>query len=105
MISKICIEQRIHICYSPAGTWRSVLGETVPKAYGLCLRPPASDGTQTEGTVSPNMDWPRPVNNIFIFFLLRFSFTLQPVGVEVGCVRVDEARDHANQNKTSQHDF
>ena len=45
------------------------------------------------------------MNNIFIFFLLRFPFTLQPMCVEVGCVRVDEARDHANQNKTSQHDF
>ena len=29
--------------------------------------------TQTEGTVSPNTDRPRPVNNIFIFFLLRFK--------------------------------
>ena len=33
----------------------------------------ASGGTQTEGTVSPNMDRPRPVNNIFISFLLRFK--------------------------------
>ena len=102
MISKICIEQSIHICYSTAGTLRSVLEETVPEAYSLCLRPMASDGTQTEGTVSPNyMDWPRPVNNIFIFFLLRFSLTFQRICVEVGCIRVDEARDHANQNKTS----
>ena len=28
----------------------------------------AEGGTQTEGTVSPNMDPPRPLNNIFIFF-------------------------------------
>ena len=28
----------------------------------------ASGGTQIEGTVSPNTDRPRPVNNIFIFF-------------------------------------
>ena len=33
----------------------------------------ADGGTQPEGTVSPNMDRPRPVNNIFIFFLLRFK--------------------------------
>ena len=45
----------INICYSPAG--RSVLGETVPEV----LR------AQTEGTVSPNTDRPRPVNNISIF--------------------------------------
>ena len=56
----------IYICYSPAG--RSVLGETVPEVLST-----ASDGNQTEGTVSPNTDRPRPVNNIFIFFLLRFK--------------------------------
>ena len=27
----------------------------------------STGGTQTEGTVSPNMDRPRPINNIFIF--------------------------------------
>ena len=57
---------QINICYSPAG--RSVLGETVPEVLST-----ASGGTQTEGTVSPNTDRPRPVNNIFIFFLLRFK--------------------------------
>ena len=41
----------IYICYSPAG--RSVLGKTV---------------LETEGTVFPNTDRPRPVNNIFIYF-------------------------------------
>ena len=40
------------------------MGETVPEAC-----------TQTEGTVSPNTDRPRPVNDIFIFFPLRFKFT------------------------------
>ena len=44
------------------------MGETVPKVLST-----ASDGTQTEGTVSANTDQPRPVNNIFIFFLLRFK--------------------------------
>ena len=50
------------------GLGRSVLGETVPEVLST-----ASGGTQTEGTVSPNTDRPRPVNNIFIFFLLRFK--------------------------------
>ena len=56
--------------------------------------------TQTEGTVSPNTDRSRPVNNIFIFFSYRdlkvsrkFSFTLQPMCVEVARVLVDEALD------------
>ena len=34
------------------------MGETVPEVLS----------TQTEGTVSPNTNRPRPVNNIFIFF-------------------------------------
>ena len=67
--------QEINICYSPAG--RSVLGETLPEVLST-----ASGGIQTEDTVSHNTDRPRPVNNIFIFFLLRFkSFSkilLQP---------------------------
>ena len=45
------------------------MGETVPEVLST-----AESGTQTEGTVSPNTDRPRPVNNIFIFFLLRFKF-------------------------------
>ena len=45
------------------------MGETVPEVLSA-----AEGGTQTEGTVSPNTDRPRPVNKIFIFFLLRFSF-------------------------------
>ena len=44
------------------------MGETVPEVLST-----AESGTQTEGTVSPNTDRPRPVNNIFIFFLLRFK--------------------------------
>ena len=44
------------------------MGETVPEVLST-----ASGGTQTEGTVSPNTDRPRPVNNIFSFFLLRFK--------------------------------
>ena len=36
-------------------------------------RPTALGGTQTEGTVSPNTDRPRPVNNIFIFFHRKVS--------------------------------
>ena len=50
------------------------MGETVPEVLSTAQgRRPAKGGTQTEGTVSPNTDRPRPVNNIFIFFLLRFK--------------------------------
>ena len=42
------------------------MGETVAEVLST-----AEGGTQTEGTVSPNKDRPRPVNNIFIFFLMR----------------------------------
>ena len=56
--------------------------------------------TQTEGTVSPspNTDRPRPMNNIFIFFLLRFSsvrkiFLQSPTYACLSRRRVDEARD------------
>ena len=43
----------------------------------------ASGGTQTKGTISPNTDRPRLVNDIFIFFPLEFksfeeNFTLAP---------------------------
>ena len=66
-------------------------------------------GIQTDGKVSPNTDRPRPVNNIFIFFLLRIksfrkSFLVSNLCVEVGRVHVDEARDRL-QTKTLQHDF
>ena len=42
------------------------MGETVPEVLST-----AEGGTQTKGTVSPNTDPPRPVNNICIFFQLR----------------------------------
>ena len=54
-------KQIYHICYSLAG--RSVFGKTMPKVLSTAL-----GGTQTEGTVFPNMDRPRPVKNIFNFF-------------------------------------
>ena len=47
---------------------RSVLAETVPEVLST-----AQGRAQTEGTVSPNTDRPRLVNNIYIFFLLRFG--------------------------------
>ena len=55
-----------HICYSPAG--RAVLGKTVPEVSSTArgLRPRAV--LKTSGTVFPNTDRPRPVNNIFIYF-------------------------------------
>ena len=49
---------QVNICYSPAG--RSVLGKTVPEVSSPVL--------ETEGTVFPNTNRPRPVNNIFIYF-------------------------------------
>ena len=56
-----------NICYLPGG--RSVLGKTVPEVLSMALgrRPRAI--LKTEGAVYPNTDRPRPVNNIFIFFL------------------------------------
>ena len=53
------------------------------------------------------------MNNILIFFLLRFKvlgkfyFSLQPLCVKEGRVRdvIQSARWIANQNKTLQHDF
>ena len=81
----------IHKSYSPAG--RSVLGETVPEVLSTAL-----GRTQTEGTVSTNTDQPRPVNNVFTFFLLRFSsfrkiFLQSPTYACLSRRRVDEARD------------
>ena len=69
-----------------------------------------SGGTQTKGTVSPNTDRPRPVNN-FLFFsyldlkvLRKFSFIFQPMCVEVGRIFVDEARDRL-QTKTKHYNM
>ena len=77
------------------------MGETLPEVL--------TADTQTEGTVSPNTDRPRPVINIFIFFQLRFkSFRKILLQVEEGRVRIDviqSARSILNQNKTLQHDF
>ena len=56
------------------------------------------------------MDQPRPVNNIFIFSYRdfkvsgKFSFYLQPMCVEVGRIRVDEARDWL-QTKTKHYNM
>ena len=96
----------IYICYWPAG--KSVLGETVPQVLST-----ARGRTQTEGTVSPNTDRPRPVNNIFVFSHWdlkvsgKFYCSLQPMCVEEGRVRaaIQSAWSIANQNKTLQHDF
>ena len=57
----------VNICYLPGG--RSVLGKTVPEVLSMARgrRPRAI--LKTEGTVFPNTDRPRPVNNVFIFFL------------------------------------
>ena len=89
------------------GLGRFVLGETVPEVLST-----ASGGTQTERTVSPNTDRPRPVNNIFIFFLLRYKsfrkiFLHSPTYVCWSRTRSCwwSARTIANQNKTLQHDF
>ena len=90
-----------HICYSPAILVGSYWGKLCPRSWV----PP-------EGTVSPNTDWPRPVNNIFIFFKLRFKsfrkILLQPL-TYVCWSRTHSsrwsARSIANQNKTLQHDW
>ena len=77
------------------------MGETVSEVL--------TADTQTEDTVSPNTDRPRPVINICIFFQLRFkSFRKILLQVEEGRVRVDviqSARSIVNQNKTLQHDL
>ena len=59
----------IYICYSPAG--RSVLGKTVPEVLDTARGRRPRAVLKTEGTVFPNTDRPRLVNNIFIFFLNR----------------------------------
>ena len=58
--------------------------------------------TQTEGTVSPNTDRPRSVNNII---QLRFkSFRKIFLYVEVGRICVDEAGDRL-QTKTKHYNM
>ena len=71
-----------YICYSSAG--RSVLGETVPEAL--------------------RTDLGRWITFLFFSYWVfkvagKFCFSLQPMCVEVGPVRVDEARDRL-QTKT-----
>ena len=56
----------INIGYSPAG--RSVLGKTVPEVLDTSRGRRPGAVIKTEGTVFPNTDRPRLVNNIFIFF-------------------------------------
>ena len=56
----------IYICYSPAG--RAVLGKTVPEVSSTARGRRPRAVLETEGTVFPNTDRPRPVNNIFIYF-------------------------------------
>ena len=56
----------IYICYSPAG--RSVLGKTVPEVLDTARGRRPRAVLKTEGTVFPNTDRPKLVNNIFIFF-------------------------------------
>ena len=79
------------------------MGETVPEVLST-----ASGGTQTEGTVSPSTDRPRQVNNIFIFFMLRFK-SFRKTSASNLCVLkkgafvlmlIQSARSIANQNKT-----
>ena len=95
--------------------WEVRIGRNCARGLEYRPRSQAEGGTQTEGTVSHNTDRPRPVNNIFVFFLLRYKsflgklyFSLQPMCVEEGRVPVDviqSARSITNQNKTLQYDF
>ena len=48
--------------------WEVRIGRNRARGLEYRPRPWAEGGTQTEGTVPPNTDRPRPVNNIFIFF-------------------------------------
>ena len=56
----------INICYSPAG--RSVLGKTVPEVLDTARGRRPRAVLKTEGTLLPNTDRPKLVNNIFIIF-------------------------------------
>ena len=65
-MTKLWLTYKIYICYSPAG--RSVLGKTVPEVSSTARGRRPRAVLETEGTVFPNTDRPRPVNNIFIYF-------------------------------------
>ena len=102
----------INICYSLAR--RSVLGETVPEVLSTAL------GLWPRAVLRPRAKF-LPIQTdlgrwkTFLFFSywdLKVSgkcyFSLQPMCVEEGHVRVDViqiARSIANPNKTLQHDF
>ena len=53
--------------------WAVRIGRNCARGLEYRPRSTASGGTQTEGTVSPNTDRPRPVKNIFIFFTTKFQ--------------------------------
>ena len=56
----------INICHSPGG--RSVnIGKNCAPGLAYCPWTTASAVCKTEGTVLPNTDQPRLMNNIFIF--------------------------------------
>ena len=93
--------------------WEVRFGINCARGLEYRRRPTAGLGRYLEGTVSPNTDRSRPVNNIFVFSFwdLKVSgklyFSLQPRCVKVGRVRVDDAHDRL-QTKTKhqlQHDF
>ena len=105
LVRSMCIPEgnalhlwHICVCYSPAG--RSVFGETVPEVWvrpRAVLRPraqflPIRADLSRWITFWFFSNWNLKVSG-------KFSFTLQPMCVEVRCVRVDEARDRL-QTKT-----
>ncbi len=53
---------------------RSVLGKTVPEVLSTARGRRLRAVLKTEGTVFPNTDRPRPVNNVFIFFFYLSLF-------------------------------
>ena len=72
----------------------------------------AEGDTQTKGIVSPNVDRDGPVNNTFIFFLLRFKTFKKillhpPTYVCWSRTRLCwwSTQSITNQNKTLEHDF
>lgn len=58
------VDKNTYLCYSPGE--RSILEKTVPKVLHTASWPWVV--CKTEGTVFPNTDQPRLVNNIFISF-------------------------------------
>ena len=66
---RVFISKQIYVCYSPAREGR--IGKNCARGLEYGPRPQAV--LETEGTVFPNTDRPRPVNNIFIYFLILFS--------------------------------